>query len=144
MLSHSDLLKLKRWNTPTVYNGWEQITNHDTTKGHFNLDETRDYMPQMGPMVGYAVTVVCEPSNPKHLRENPDNLRAYREYLASVPGPKIVVVQDRRVWAGREGEIWAEGRVVGLTYFKRKRVESQAVAAHHPFVLRGIWITATQ
>jgi 4-hydroxy-4-methyl-2-oxoglutarate aldolase len=94
MLSHADLLKLKRWNTPTIYNGWEQITRHDTTKGWFNLDETRDYMPQMGPMVGYAVTVVCEPSNPRHLREHPEHLAAYRAYVASVPGPKIVVVQD--------------------------------------------------
>ena len=23
-LSHADLLQLKRWNTPTIYNGWEQ------------------------------------------------------------------------------------------------------------------------
>jgi hypothetical protein len=27
MLAHAELLKLKRWNTPTIYNGWEQITN---------------------------------------------------------------------------------------------------------------------
>lgn len=93
-MTHSDLLKLKRWNTPTIYNGWEQITRHDTTKGWFNLDETRDYMPQMGPMVGYAVTVVCEPSNPVHQKENPNALAEYRAYIASVPGPKIVVVQD--------------------------------------------------
>lgn len=93
-MTHSELLQLKRWNTPTIYNGWEQITRHDTTKGWFNLDETRDYMPQMGPMVGYAVTVVCEPSNPAHKRENPAAMAAYRAYIASVPGPKIVVVQD--------------------------------------------------
>jgi 4-hydroxy-4-methyl-2-oxoglutarate aldolase len=24
LLSHAELLQLKRWNTPTVYNGWEQ------------------------------------------------------------------------------------------------------------------------
>ena len=28
-LSHADLLQLKRWNTPTVYNGWEQVTQRD-------------------------------------------------------------------------------------------------------------------
>ena len=28
-LSHSELLELKRWNTPTIYNGWEQITDRD-------------------------------------------------------------------------------------------------------------------
>jgi regulator of RNase E activity RraA len=92
-LSHSDLLQLKRWNTPTIYNGWEQITAEDR-RTHFNLEETRDYMPQMGPMIGYAVTVVCEPGNPEHLQQHPDNVRAYREYVASIPGPKIVIVQD--------------------------------------------------
>jgi len=47
-LSHEELLQLKRWNTPTIYNGWEQITKHDRTKGCMNLEETRDFMPQMG------------------------------------------------------------------------------------------------
>ena len=56
LLSHSDLLRLKRWNTPTIYNGWEQITRRDPPRDAFNLEETRDFMPQMGPMVGYAVT----------------------------------------------------------------------------------------
>lgn len=92
-LAHSELLQLKRWNTPTIYNGWEQITDHDR-RTQFNLEETRDYMPQMGPMVGYAVTVVCEPGNPDPLTNHPENIKAYREYIASVPGPKIVVVQD--------------------------------------------------
>jgi 4-hydroxy-4-methyl-2-oxoglutarate aldolase len=92
-LSHADLLKLKRWNTPTIYNGWEQITKHDITK-HFNQEEVRDFMPHMGPMVGYAVTVVIEPSNPNHSKSNPNAWHDYREYIASVEGPKIVVVQD--------------------------------------------------
>lgn len=92
-LTHSELLQLKRWNTPTIYNGWEQITNHDR-RTHFNYDETRDFMPQMGPMIGYAVTVVCEPSNPEHQNNFPNAAVEYRKYIASVPGPKIVVVQD--------------------------------------------------
>jgi regulator of RNase E activity RraA len=93
-LPHGDLLQLKRWNTPTIYNGWEQITKHDRTKHAINLEETRDFMPQMGPMVGYAVTVVIEPSNPKHRETNPTAASEYRRYVASVAGPKIVVVQD--------------------------------------------------
>jgi len=68
-LTPGELLQLKRWNTPTIYNGWEQITRHDPAKHAFNREETRDYMPQMGVMVGYAVTVVCEPSNRRH-KEN--------------------------------------------------------------------------
>lgn len=93
ILSHGELLQLKRWNTPTVYNGWEQITKQDR-RTHFNLEVTRDFMPGMGVMVGYAVTVVCEPSNPDHQNNNPNAPAEYREYIASIPGPKIVVVQD--------------------------------------------------
>ncbi|HEV8573316.1 MAG TPA: RraA family protein [Dehalococcoidia bacterium] len=93
-LTHGELLELKRWNTPTIYNGWEQITRRDRTRDAFNLEETRDFMPQMGPMVGYAVTVVFEPSNPAHQKARAEATKEYRRYVASQPGPKIVVVQD--------------------------------------------------
>lgn len=93
-LTHSQLLQMKRWNTPTIYNGWEQITSLDAAAAVCNIDETRDFMPQMGPMVGYAVTVVIEPSEGKHKADNPTGWSDYRKYIASLPGPKIVVVQD--------------------------------------------------
>ncbi len=93
-ISHSDLLELKRWNTPTIYNGWEQITKQDFSREGFNLEPVTDYMPQMGPMVGYVVTVVIEPGNRRHTQTNPDSWKQYRDYIASVEGPKIVVVQD--------------------------------------------------
>jgi 4-hydroxy-4-methyl-2-oxoglutarate aldolase len=44
--------------------------------------------------VGYAVTVVIEPSQPTHPSDNPKGWAEYRRYVASVPGPKLVVVQD--------------------------------------------------
>jgi len=44
-LSHSELLELKRWNTPTIYNGWEQITDRDAAHECFNLEVCRDFMP---------------------------------------------------------------------------------------------------
>lgn len=94
MIDHETMLGLKRWNTPTIYNGWEQITKHDVAAECFNLEETRDFMPQMGPMVGRAVTVVFEPSNPNHREAHPDAWSRYRDYIASVDGPKIVVLQD--------------------------------------------------
>jgi regulator of RNase E activity RraA len=93
-IPHSTLLELKRWNTPTIYNGWEQITRHNAAAEAFNLEETRDFMPQMGPMVGYAVTVVIQPSNGDHPKANPTAWSQYRRYVASQRGPKIVVVQD--------------------------------------------------
>lgn len=93
-LPHSELLQLKRLNTPTIYNGWEQITNRDIARECFNIEETLDFMPQMGPMVGYSVTLVIEPSQPAHKTDDPDAWSKYRQYIAKQPGPKIVVVQD--------------------------------------------------
>jgi regulator of RNase E activity RraA len=91
-LSHAELLQLKRWNTPTIYNGWEQITAHDAAHDAFNLEPTTDFMPQMGPMIGYATTLIVELSNKTH--KNAQAWDDYRAYLASVPGPKIAIVQD--------------------------------------------------
>jgi len=106
MLSHSELLEMKRWNTPTIYNGWEQITKKNHAKEGINLEETRDFMPQMGPMIGYAITLVIEPSNPVH-KKNTNALSDYRQYAASLPGPKIVVVQDLDK-PGVYGSMWGE------------------------------------
>jgi 4-hydroxy-4-methyl-2-oxoglutarate aldolase len=94
ILTHSDLLELKRWNTPTIYNGWEQITRQDAGHECFNLEEVRDFMPQMGPMVGYAVTLLVEPGNPVHKANGAKLWSEYRRYIGSIPGPKIVIIQD--------------------------------------------------
>ena len=93
-MTHSEMLQLKRWNTPTIYNGWEQITATNPCTDAFNPEETRDFMPQMGPIVGRAVTVRIEPSNPSHRDSGSDASARYREYVARIAGPKIVVVQD--------------------------------------------------
>jgi 4-hydroxy-4-methyl-2-oxoglutarate aldolase len=93
-LSASDLLELRRWNTPTIYNGWERITSQDIAADGFNREEVVDFMPEMGAMVGYALTVVIEPSNPQHGKANPNAWKDYRNYVASQSGPLIVVVQD--------------------------------------------------
>ncbi len=92
-LPHAMLLQLKRWNTPTIYNGWEQITRLDAAAPVVNLEPVHDFMPQMGAMVGYAVTLVIQPSNRRH-RKAADAWSEYRAYVAQQAGPKIVVVQD--------------------------------------------------
>merc|ERR1719352_2235311 len=72
----SEMIQMKRWNTPTIYNGWEQVTKQDLTDGHshpVNKEPTTDYMPQAA---------------------KPDAWTEYRHYLASIPGPKVVIVQD--------------------------------------------------
>lgn len=109
-LCAAQLLKLRRWNTPTIANALEQISRADPLL-LVNRDETQDFMPELGPMIGYAMTLVISGSDPRPKREQPDNFNRYREYLASVTGPKIVVVQD--LDAPRcYGSIWGE---VGAT-----------------------------
>lgn len=93
-LPYEELLQLKRWNTPTIYNGWEQISKHDHARDAFNIEETCDFMPHMGPMVGYAVTCVIQPGSAEHPKNNPSAWSEYRAYIGSIPGPKIVIVQD--------------------------------------------------
>ena len=93
-LSAPELLELTRWDTPSVYNGWEQVTDRDPARGAFNMEPVRDFMPDMGSLVGYAVTVVIEPGNPDHPRRNPDAWSQYRHYVAQVAGPKVVLIQD--------------------------------------------------
>jgi len=105
-LSAGQLHKLKRWNTPTIANALEQISRADPLT-LVNLEEVRDFMPEIGPMVGTAMTLVISGGDPRPKHEQPDNFHRYREYLASVPGPKIVVVQDidqPRCY----GSIWGE------------------------------------
>lgn len=106
-LSHETILKLGRWNTPSIYNGWEAMTQHERLTASFNREEVRDYMPQMGPMVGYAVTVVVQPSDRQAAERNSNATKEYRSYVASVPGPKIVVVQDLDK-PGYVGAFWGE------------------------------------
>ena len=101
------LLRLKRWNTPSVYNGWESITRQDASKEAFNLEETWDFMPELGPMVGYAVTVVIEPSKERHKKQRPDAWSQYRRYVAHQHGPKVVVIQDKDN-PGVIGSFWGE------------------------------------
>ena len=51
-------------------------------------------MQFLGPMTGYAVTVVIQPSDPAQKQKTPNAWSEYRRYVASIQGPKIIVVQD--------------------------------------------------
>ena len=62
----------------------------------------------MGPMIGYAVTLTFEPSNKEHYQDGARRWKEYREYVASVPGPKIVVLQDLDSPHHIVGSFWGE------------------------------------
>ena len=94
LLSHSDLMELRRWNTPSVYNGWEAITKRDRLEAGISRESVIDFAPQMGPMVGYAVTVEYCAGSKKTSEENPDAYMNLYRYLASIPGPKILMSKN--------------------------------------------------
>lgn len=105
-LSPAQLHKLRRWNSPSIANALEQISPVDPLT-FVNRDETRDFMPEMGAIAGYAMTLVISGGDPRAKQQHPENFVRYREYLASKPGPKIVVVQDLDAPACY-GSIWGE------------------------------------
>ena len=93
-LTESDLLELRRWNTPTIYNGWEAVTKKDRMECHMSNEAIQDYAPGMGAMVGYAVTVEYICADEKIKEEHPDCYLELYKYLASIPGPKILMAKD--------------------------------------------------
>jgi len=106
--THSDLLELKRWNTPTLFNGWEQITTHDVANSGVNREETQDFMPHMGPMIGRAVTVRYRArSKESQSAADKTNWLRYLEYVAGIEGPKIAIVKDED-GAPFYGSFWGE------------------------------------
>lgn len=106
-LTPSQVHELTRWNTPSVYNGWEQITEADTASNGFNVETTRDFMPDLHPMAGYAVTCVIQSGNPEHRTANPDAVMQYLRYVSEQPGPLIAVVQDLDT-PRASGSFWGE------------------------------------
>jgi regulator of RNase E activity RraA len=94
-MSHAELLELKRWNTPTIFNGWEQITSRNIAAEGINLEETTDFMPESGPMVGRAVTVQIKTKSAEaRTQADSRGYRNYIDYLTTFDGPTISVVKD--------------------------------------------------
>ena len=118
LLPTSDLLGLQRWNTPSVYNGLEQITcDPNYGRRGFNLEPIMDHSPEMGPMVGYAVTVKIKPGDVETVEEQEAlGNKGMWSFMATLPTdlPKIVVVQDLSKPV-IYGSMWGE---VNATFFK--------------------------
>jgi len=113
----SMILQLLKWNTPTISNGWEQITKNPMYgRECFNLEPIIDHMPQMGPLVGFAVTVTIRPGDHSVPKLHSANRQGFRDHVASLPAglPKIIVVQDEDKPLIL-GSMWGE---VNATFFR--------------------------
>jgi len=116
LLDTTALLELLKWNTPTIYNGWEQITSNPMYgRECFNLEPIQDHSPEMGPMIGYAVTVRIRPGVVPGTEPAPSHAGMW-DFMGSLPAdlPKIIVVEDLTKPV-IYGSMWGE---VNATYYK--------------------------
>ena len=93
VLTAAEIDQLRRFNTPTISNAIELFDVRPRHAG-FLPHQIRCLLPELGPIVGYAVTsqtraTVPEPGEPKA-----DLLGDYLRYVAALPGPKIAVGWD--------------------------------------------------
>jgi regulator of RNase E activity RraA len=92
-LSASDLQKLSELDSGSVSNAIERLQVRLRNEG-FIVDAVKCQFPERPPMVGYAATARIRTASP------PMNRRCYYDrmdwwrYVASVPGPRVMVLED--------------------------------------------------
>jgi regulator of RNase E activity RraA len=83
--------EMRRFNTPTISNAIE-IFNVRARHLGFLPHRIRCLSPDLGPVVGYAVTSQTRADFSEE--KSPDLTADYLRYVAAQPGPKIAVGQD--------------------------------------------------
>jgi regulator of RNase E activity RraA len=91
LLSADQLEALRRFNTPTISNAIEIFNIRKRHLG-FLPHTIRCLFPDMGPIVGYAVTSQTRAAYTEE--PSPDIIADYFRYVAAQPGPKIAVGED--------------------------------------------------
>jgi regulator of RNase E activity RraA len=89
-LTPGQLDELKRFITPTVSNAIELFGVRKRTQG-FMLPGIECRFPDLGVMVGYAVTATCRAWGPG---EASVDMAAYYDHVLAQPGPRVLVAQD--------------------------------------------------
>ena len=91
-LSPEQIEALRKIDSPTVSNAIiDAFKVRDPTDGYASLD-LRCMFPDLGPMVGYAVTCTADSTTPGGTP--PRNLLSLYEAVAAAPKPAVVVIQD--------------------------------------------------
>src|SRR5262245_53383251 len=91
-LSTQELEALRQITTPTIANAIEVFNIQPRNVG-FMTPDIRCILPELGIMVGYAVTCTIradQPPGPGREVPRPD----WWDYILTIPEPRVVVVQD--------------------------------------------------
>jgi 4-hydroxy-4-methyl-2-oxoglutarate aldolase len=89
-LTADQLNLLRITNTPTISNAMEKLGIRDRNEG-FTRGNIRAIYPELGVMVGYAVTVMMRSTQAPAKKLT---LKQYWDHIAAIPTPRVVVVQD--------------------------------------------------
>ena len=89
-LTTDQLSLLRITNTPTIANAMEKLGIRDRAEG-FTRGNVRAIYPDLGVMVGYAVTVTMRSMQAPAKKLA---LKSYWDHIATIPSPRVVVVQD--------------------------------------------------
>jgi 4-hydroxy-4-methyl-2-oxoglutarate aldolase len=93
VLSTAELDVLRRYNTPTISNAIELFDVRPRHAG-FLPHQIRCLLPELPPIVGYAVTSQTRAAVAEPGEEKKDLLGDYLRYVEAAPGPKIAVGWD--------------------------------------------------
>jgi regulator of RNase E activity RraA len=83
---------LKKITSPSVANAIETFKVRPRNQGQMS-SEIRTLFPEMGPLVGYAVTAVIR-AEPEPLEGHRASTYGWWDYVLSIPAPRVVVVHD--------------------------------------------------
>jgi 4-hydroxy-4-methyl-2-oxoglutarate aldolase len=96
---------LKKITSPSVANAIETFKVRPRHQGQMS-SEIRALFPEMGPLVGYAVTAVIR-AEPEPLEGHRASTYGWWDYVLSIPAPRVVVVHDLDEPRG-QGAQWGE------------------------------------
>lgn len=89
-LNKEELEALRHWPTCAISNAIELFDIRPRNEG-FMLPEIRCVFPELGPMIGYAVTAVISADSPEGRRVQP---MEFWEKILTIPEPRVVVIHD--------------------------------------------------
>src|SRR3989441_10708736 len=96
---------LKKISSPSLANGIETFNVRPRNQG-FVSSEIRALFPELGPLVGYAVTALIR-AEPAPVAGHRASTFAWWDYVLSIPAPRVVVVHDLDDPRG-QGAQWGE------------------------------------
>ncbi len=96
---------LRKISSPSIANAIETFNVRPRNQG-FMSSEIRCLFPELGPLVGHAVTAVIR-AEPQPLEGHRSSTFRWWDYVLSIPAPRVIVVHDLDEPRG-QGAQWGE------------------------------------